>query len=412
VSDSISPSQSSPTTTAQSPATGTGRVRKLSNLHVPALDGVRGLAILMVMVKHFFIGFESSLVAGPGGGPVKNLDWFVYTISKMGFVGVDLFFVLSGYLITGILLDTKGEQGFFKRFYIRRTLRIFPLYYAFLAVVFFIWPVVQAQLSIPPNDWVRNAPEHQVWYWTYTANIFFAKDQTFHGLFIMWSLCVEEQFYMVWPFVVFLLSRSGLKRACVICVFLALALRMGCVLMGWRELVPVVLMPTRIDTLAIGAWLAITAREPGGLAAVLGKAKWVLLVAVGLGGALGVAGFGGGRTGWVSAIGMTPVALAFGVLMLWVAGLPAENIIPRFFSWGVLRFFGKYAYCLYVVHTFLQGILFHYVKDDTFVERIAGSALPGRFIFVGINMVASIAVALLSWNLLEKQFLKLKRLAP
>jgi peptidoglycan/LPS O-acetylase OafA/YrhL len=92
--------------------------------------------------------------------------------------------------------------------------------------------------------------------------------------------------------------------------------------------------------------------------------------------------------------------------------LPASNIVPTVFRWGWLRFLGKYAYCLYIVHIFIMGILAHSVHDDTFVGPIRGNFLLGRLIYIAICTAASIAVALVSWHLFEKQFLKLKRLAP
>ena len=129
-----------------------------SGLHVPALDGIRGIAILLVMVHHFTI-FGM-------GAPTTVLDKRVYKLFAAGWCGVDLFFVLSGFLITGILLDAKGGAHFFRNFYMRRFLRIFPLYYGFLFAFFVLLP-----LTFSLGDNFRSLLEQQGWYWSYLVNL-------------------------------------------------------------------------------------------------------------------------------------------------------------------------------------------------------------------------------------------------
>ncbi|HEX6407837.1 MAG TPA: acyltransferase, partial [Gemmatimonadales bacterium] len=128
--------------------------------HLPALDGLRGVAILLVMGYHILETF-------PGGPEVPDL---VTRLASVGWIGVDLFFVLSGFLITGILYDTKGSPGFFRNFYIRRVLRIFPLYYGFLALFCLILP------ALGPND-AAIVELHRAcpWYWSYLANFYMAQ---------------------------------------------------------------------------------------------------------------------------------------------------------------------------------------------------------------------------------------------
>src|SRR5512137_1163101 len=115
--------------------------------HVPALDGLRGVAVLLVLVFHF------AHIDGDGGGVERAL----LGATRAGWAGVDLFFVLSGFLITGILLDARGATGYFKAFYARRVLRIFPLYYAYLAVLFLAVPLLLPSLDV--------RPETQGWLW-------------------------------------------------------------------------------------------------------------------------------------------------------------------------------------------------------------------------------------------------------
>src|SRR5690349_16429753 len=150
----------------------------------PALDGIRGLATLAVMLFHFTMFEQSSQPLYRAGLALASLGW----------ASVDLFFVLSGFLITGILLDTKGQQHFFRNFYARRALRILPLCYAVLAVVMLVL-VATASVRTPES---REFLGRQVWLWTYTTNIEFLVygywNFNFGRLWLnhFWTLAVEE----------------------------------------------------------------------------------------------------------------------------------------------------------------------------------------------------------------------------
>src|SRR3954465_2611530 len=125
--------------------------------HVPALDGLRGLAIILVLLFHF-------TPSGVGGGVgEKVLGW----IGSVGWCGVDLFFVLSGFLITGILYDAKGSSNYFRNFYMRRVLRVFPLYYGVLFFVFIVVPMVHPMTRASDRQFIGN----QHWLWLYMANV-------------------------------------------------------------------------------------------------------------------------------------------------------------------------------------------------------------------------------------------------
>ena len=220
---------------------------------IPALDGLRGVAILLVLFHH------QTLLRLDGSG----VDPWFGRLFHVGWCGVDLFFVLSGFLITGLLLDAKGGPHYFRNFYARRTLRIFPLYYA---VVFF-------SLVILPNlpEGILPAQKAQsfgriegdeIWYWTYLSNYSIAAaGQWRHGILdVSWSLAIEEQFYLLWPLLVAKLGRGALWRLCAGLILLAPACRLALLAAGADELAPYVLTPARIDTLAIGASLALAIR--------------------------------------------------------------------------------------------------------------------------------------------------------
>src|SRR5512137_2924489 len=230
--------------------------------HHPALDGMRGVAVLMVLAFHLLH------VDGEGG----TLERAILGATRSGWAGVDLFFVLSGFLITGILLDARGGPGYFRAFYARRVLRIFPLYYAYLAVLFLAVPAL-----LPALD-VRR--ETQGWLWTYLGNVLFAREggfqaSPFTGHF--WSLAVEEQFYLFWPFLVWLLPRRWLAAACLGLVAGAFALRFAIHRTTFNATAAYVLTPARMDALAMGALVAIAAREPAWWPRVRRAAPWVLV---------------------------------------------------------------------------------------------------------------------------------------
>src|SRR5690348_11217200 len=162
--------------------------------YIPELDGIRGIAILGVIAFHFGLFTIDS----------HNLLYSVYgSVVGLGWAGVDLFFVLSGCLITRILLDTRNSGHYFRSFYMRRVLRILPLYY-FSVFVFFcvVLPVGYAVApgSFSSHEWARVAPSESLWYWLHLSNwrSAFGILQT-SPLTHFWSLAIEEQFYLVWP---------------------------------------------------------------------------------------------------------------------------------------------------------------------------------------------------------------------
>lgn len=372
--------------------------------HILPLDGVRGLAILMVMVRHFY-QYMLKHPTVPDIAPAIAIDKIFFYVSQLGSTGVDLFFVLSGFLITGILLDTKNHPRYWGRFYWRRTLRIFPLYYLSLLIVFYVWPHAFPGYS----HVVQNAGEHKIWYWTYTCNVLFAIKEDYTGMAHFWSLAVEEQFYLIWPFVVLFFSRKGLVRACIACIFIAIGSRIALGFFTDSVLPAYVLTPSRIDALAIGSLLAAVARGPGGLTKLSKHAWWVFGVCGVFLVGLFAMNFGKGRSPLVNLLGGTNLALIFGALVLMAVSHPRGSLVPRIFCWSWLRFLGKYAYCLYVAHMLVMDAMERAFTGHD-LPRVAGSMLPGYTLFAAACLAGSIGVALVSWHLWEKQFLRFKDL--
>ncbi len=358
--------------------------------HIPALDGVRGLAILLVMTYH---AARSLQYAG-------SHEQIVQGLVGIGWIGVDLFFVLSGFLITGILLDAKGSDGYFRSFYARRVLRIFPLYLVFVAVATLASPGVRAS---------------QGWYWTYLVNAMIARGgwstaawKTGH----LWSLSVEEQFYLVWPAVVFLVSRRTLVRLGVALLVAASALRAALLAAYGPTIGIYVLLPTHMDGLAMGAVLAAIARDP---ALWRRLERWALPTAVV---AVATLAFAYRRdllmptAASTELLGFPALALLGGVAIAGAVTAPAGSWRGRLWSQPALRFFGRYSYGLYVWHQLAIWVFGLYVLPLNRLPVIAGSHLPGNALFVVLSFAVSVVVALASWYLLENPFLKLKRLVP
>ncbi len=215
----------------------------LSRVRVPALDGLRGIAVLAVIFCHLSDYYPEQNAA----------KIFLHA----GWCGVDLFFVLSGFLITGILLDTRRAQNYFRAFYARRVLRIFPVYYATLLSVLAIahfFPKLNSVLPIAHD---------RIFYFFYLNNWWPLLKDSWHANIIghFWSLAIEEQFYLVWPFLVWLLSRKQMETAAIAGIVLAPVIRFA-IYAHYGEARDIVENPfCRMDSLLIGALLASLVRK-------------------------------------------------------------------------------------------------------------------------------------------------------
>ncbi len=369
--------------------------------HLPSLDGLRGLAILLVMASHLFPGNTDQ-----GGRLLRSIG---IALSHGG-IGVDLFFVLSGFLITGILYDSLHEQHFFRIFYARRVLRIFPLYYGVLFLLLILtrplhihwqgmqWPLL---LYLQNTGWVM--PLYR-----------FHPSATL-SLDHFWSLAVEEQFYLVWPFLVYLLRRRRpLVAVCLLlslgslCLRLVLALRATDFNIINRDTL------CRADALLLGALLAILLRTPGWHDRVLRQASWIAVSAL----LLSILGFGvetvllRALPAWRFPLEAFALALRYTVSAVFFTALLALCLRPgsffeRLFVHPSLRFFGRYSYGLYVLHLiplpFLLG----------FFRRLIAHSTPSKGVSVVgagvLSFALAVLAAVLSYHLFERPFLRLKR---
>ncbi len=362
--------------------------------HYPALDGLRGLAALLIVWHHFL-----QLTPIHGFWLAHLAPWFAFS-----WVGVDLFFVLSGFLITGILADAKFKQHYFRSFYARRVLRIFPLYYAVLFMVLVILPSLGIKTGI--------SPQSHIYFWTYTSNFYFANTGWYaHYLSHLWTLAIEEQFYIFWPIVIFLVPLNRLQKVLPLMFLSVTVLRAILYSMGfnfvWLHLVTF----THCDGLVLGSYLALAIRSTDSRALQgLRPNKLTALFFVFL------ASFILNEGGFFYHALMVPIVLIasnliilpiLAILFVWLiyeATTRTCGIVFRIFSQRVLRWFGKYSYALYILHV---PIAFLILQGN--LRWLSPHRQLAQLELVAAYFGTCILAAFLSWHLFEKHFLKLKR---
>lgn len=380
--------------------------------HMPALDGLRGVAILLVMFLHYTV-----IV------PQGRWEGWLFDLSGLGKHGVDLFFVLSGFLITGILLDSKGQPAasYFRNFYMRRTLRIFPLYYALVALTFLLLPLLlRTVASYAPAAQAKLARFHEVnddwpWYVAYCGNFLLVKTQEFRHavLDVTWSLAIEEQFYLLWAPVVFLVSPARLRWVCAAAIVFALGLRAALLFAGLAWVQIYALTPCRMDALLIGGLLAITVRQPGYRPEALCRAARGAFAVSGLGlVAFFLLGLTRIESGLMLTLGFSLVAVLCAAGIVLVLHADSGSLLGRVFTSRTLSFFGKYSYAIYLFHVPIRAALRDLAFGDAQFRRLPGSALLWQGGFYVLSTLLVIPPALLSWRLLEAPLLRLKAYFP
>jgi peptidoglycan/LPS O-acetylase OafA/YrhL len=332
------------------------------------LDAVRGLAVIMVLIHNTDIY------------PALHLGLFV----RDGWMGVDLFFVLSGLLITGVLLDAKNREGYFKNFYARRCLRIWPLYYSSLLFMFVIVPVLHPSATAMIFG-ARSAP-----WWAYPLflqNFLVRIPTDAVGLLaVTWSLAVEEQFYLVWPLVVRFCSESQLRRIALGVILLSPALRY---FLSHRGVDIYSNTFCRLDGLMAGALLALLARSERLSPSKFTRLAWILLFLS----APAALILEMAHARWIDFSFVTMAAASFVYLALY-----SENqILKASLSTRALVYTGTISYGIYL----LEKIPIDVVEALHFEDH-------PFFAFI-MTVCATLILATISWNILEKPFLNLKK---
>jgi peptidoglycan/LPS O-acetylase OafA/YrhL len=377
-------------------------------VRIPVLDGLRGIAILLVMVYHFRLY----------GVAFGHTLWErVYSHAALvGWVGVDLFFVLSGFLITGILYDSRDDPHYYRVFYGRRTVRIFPLYYAFLAVFCGIVPMALVLLHHPELAPSHDSTTAKLFVWSYTVNWY----EGFKGFPIVsaslrhfWSLSVEEQFYLGWPLLVLTLTRRRLMALCGVLMVLPFVLRIVCLRLHLPDAAYTWTF-CRMDSLAVGAIVALAARNSQDWKAVVNWASRLTLPALCL--IVPLMTLQDLKTQFISeqfalsSLNYSLLGIFFGGCLVMAMCACEKSLTQRFLSWPFLRFFGKYSYCLYICHLPLIVIAAKVGLRSDRLTEVLGNKFAAIVAVNGVAFVIAIAIALASWHLFEKHWLKLKDL--
>lgn len=375
----------------------------LSHHHLPSLDGVRGIAILLVLLLHLGVMI-----------PTTPVEHFVYRVISAGWIGVDLFFVLSGALITGILLDSKGSSTYYKDFYIRRALRILPLYYLILVISFYVLPFIAHPKAV---NFARVAGD-EVWYWLFLTNFrMAAAGGPQHGIMdVTWSLAIEEQFYLVWPLLVNRFNKAQLASISLVLFAFAFLTRTVLQALDVSPFAIYVLTPARIDGLCAGAIVAILIRSDVFCTKVLDKLADRLMLAAAVALGLIISSSNGlpwdGR--WVQSFGYSIIALLFASFLLKIY---VNTGSAKYYMGGLrskpLVLFGVLSYSLYLIHLPLRAAVRDTVLNPANFSQMWGGALVAQvyfYIFSGLIIVFS---AWLTFNFYEKHFLRLRnRFAP
>ncbi len=365
------------------------------HLRLPALDGVRGVAILLVLANHILPLSEHK------GIWILNL---LVEVQNCSWVGVNLFFALSGFLITGILIDTLQSRHFFRDFYARRALRILPLYYGFI----FVLLLLTRALHFSWGGW-------QYFYLTYTANLalWWNKPLLLSHFRIdhLWSLQVEEQFYLVCPLIVYRVKNHWkliriFLAACVVALALRIALVTTHAVVVGETYLPYSFTLCCCDNLLYGCALSLLFRTGWRYKIQRWSAYiFVLCTLPVIAERIAHKGAPWTDTFFMPTFGFTLIGIACASLI--AMALTPATFSHRFFSLSIFRFFGKYSYGLYIIHYSIHGFLTSFLH--LFFFEHTHSPIISVFLSAGIVAGVSLLMAILSYHLYEIRFLRLKK---
>jgi peptidoglycan/LPS O-acetylase OafA/YrhL len=363
---------------------------------IPQLDGLRGIAILLVISLHYL----NDSFHGPFGSFLYRFG----SVFRFGWTGVDLFFVLSGFLIGGILLDARKASNYFSTFYIRRFFRILPIYYLWVTLFAIAALFVGNSVGgLIPND--LSALKLLPVYYLFLQNYFSLPIWTLAWLWlaVAWSLGIEEQFYLISPPLVRFLSIRKLKLVLLATLILAPILRAALFLVwpGGKSAM-YVWMPCRADSLAMGMLVALFWRE-GKIQqwyAAHRTAFYVLLAILIAPIPFCIKWLFSASAFWMGFLGYSWLALLF-VCLLVLSLLEPEGIWSRNLQWPFLREMGRLSYCVYLIHLLVLGLchalLLHRLPS---IASVRGALVT--LLAFGVTYV----LAFLSWRFFEHPLLR------
>jgi peptidoglycan/LPS O-acetylase OafA/YrhL len=354
---------------------------------IPELDGIRGLAILHVLLYHY-VAVAIPEDAGAGLGTLRQ-------ILSNGWSGVDLFFVLSGFLIAGILIDNRHASNYFKVFYFRRVNRIFPLYYFFLSL-FILLQWFGPQLGWLSKNLFTN-PFPIAPYFIHLQNFSMALKGTFGNEFLAmtWSLAIEEHFYLFLPLLIHRSRPDRLPLLFLFLIALTLALR---TMVGQGSYMGFVLTPWRLDALFLGAFLALMMRKPQTLSWLKTKLAWIKGLFLGLLAFLLYSTL-------TEELGSLDHLFTFGVfytLLIFLTLMEKDALLARIFRNPALKNLGLIAYGLYLFHQLVNGLL-----HDLLLKSAPSFESAATISITLLSLFLTYALAQTTFQLFEKRFIAL-----
>jgi peptidoglycan/LPS O-acetylase OafA/YrhL len=335
------------------------------------LDGVRAIAVFMVIFFHFFFDL--------------NLHPLLNKIANFGRTGVSLFFVLSGFLITRILIATKESPNYFSSFYVRRSLRIFPLYYLFLTLIFIVLPLISGK-PLPPFHL-------QVYNWTYLQNFALAFRWPNVSPRHLWSLSVEEHFYLFWPVLIYLLSIRKILGASILIIVMAFVVEYFMIEHGY---IAYYFTFARIDELAMGAVLAVLEIKNKLINKNANKFLLISVILI-IPTIAFMTIFTKINNSIIHTIKYSLLAFSFTSIIGYLLSLREASWVNRFLRFKPMLFSGKISYGLYIYHPLCIAASWSVFPKMNLVLIF--------LIAVGFTFF----VASASYYLFELSFLKLKR---
>ncbi len=364
---------------------------------IPQLDGLRGLAIGMVLLYHHF--------GRPGLGSTGIYRTIAWTL-HLGWAGVDLFFVLSGFLIGGILIDNQNSPNYYRTFYLRRAFRILPLY-----IILLLSYILALQTNFVPLMLKYRLPSWS--YLVFAQNLMMVRYSHEYAsgfrlfefgaswMTATWSLAVEEQFYVILPLIVRRLSMRAVKHVAVAMILLAPVTRLFSFYIGGPRgfTAAYVLMPCRIDALGFGLLAAILWREKR-----IPRIRWLLAAIPFLVWGLCKYTVYSGMALKLSLSGYSVTAACGFVLLLLCLSCPRRSVLYELLVSRMMVTLGNTSYCLYLWHSVIAGILFHFVLGSgTEFKDIKSAGLEVA------SLTLSVAVSWLSWRYFESWLLAFAR---
>lgn len=357
-------------------------LRMSKSLRVPQLDGIRGLAIFMVLGWHCF-AIPLLLSSSP---ILRNLG----KIGTLFWSGVDLFFVLSGFLIGGILMDAKDSNRYFSTFYIRRAFRILPIYLICCAV----YPLFRSNWQAMP--WYVYA--------TFTENIWLRNHASRVWLMHAWSLAVEEQFYLTLPVLIWLLPRKHIWKFACFAILASFLFRSFLYLRFYPDwvLAAYMFLPCRADSLLFGVLAAALVRIPAALLYLQSHTRNLVEAAIVTGAPVAVFSIKavGPMSTVMATIGYSMIAACYCCVLL--LAVTSAGVVKRFFLKAWLRWLGSISYALYLIHLSLLIPAFHILRHHGLVINGVADLLP-----VAVTLFLSFAIAQLSWTYFESPLVQI-----